>query len=66
MLEKIPERNLSQVQQDTRHRYEYEFAVRPNSREEDTIDRMKIIVVGMIGRRIMFKDLVSGEDGRLH
>ena len=43
-----------------------EFVVRRNIREEDAIDQMAIIVAGMVGRRIMYKDLVSGEDGRLN
>lgn len=47
-------------------RYVNEFVVRHNIREEDTIDQMEIIVAGMVGRRIMYKDLVSGEDGRLN
>ncbi len=37
-----------------------------NSYEEDTINQMEIVVAGMIGRRIMYKDLVSGEDGRMN
>lgn len=43
-----------------------EFAVRHNIREEDAISQMEIIVAGMIGRRIMYKDLVSGEEGRMN
>ena len=48
------------------NRYVNEFVVRHNIREEDTINQMEIIVAGMIGRRIMCKDLVSGEDGRMN
>ncbi len=47
------------------HRYVNEFVVRHNVREMDTIGQMEIIVAGMVGRRIMYKELVSGEDGRL-
>ena len=47
-------------------RYVNEFVVRHNIREEDTISQMEIVVAGMAGRRIMYKDLVSGIDGRLH
>ena len=47
------------------NRYVNEFVVRHNIRELDTIEQMQVIVAGLIGRRIMYKDLVSGEDGRL-
>ena len=46
--------------------YVNKFVVRHNIREKDTIDQMEIIVAGLIGRRIMYKDLVSGEDGRMN
>lgn len=45
-------------------RYVNEFVVRHNIREMDTIDQMEVIAAGMVGRRIMYKDLVSGMDGR--
>ena len=43
-----------------------EFVVRHNVREMDSINRMEIIVAGMVGRRIMYKELVSGIDGSLN
>ena len=43
-----------------------EFVVRHNIRENDTIDQMQILVVGRIGRRIMYRDLVFDEDGRMN
>lgn len=48
------------------HRYVNEFVVRHNVREMGTIGQMEIIVAGMVGRRIMYKELVSGEEGRLN
>ena len=48
------------------NRYVNEFLVRHNIRDEDTIRQMEIIVAGLVGRRVMYKDLVSGEDGRLN
>lgn len=48
------------------NRYVNEFVLRHNIREMDTIDQMEVIVAGMAGRRIMYKDLVSGEDGRMN
>ena len=46
------------------NRYVNEFVVRHNIREEDTIVQMGLVFRGMIGRRIKYKDLVSGADGR--
>ena len=48
------------------NRYANEYLVRHNIREEDTINQMETIVAGMIGRRIMYKILVSGKDGRMN
>ena len=41
------------------HRYVSEFAKRHNIREQDTIDQMEHIVAGLVGRRLMFKDLMA-------
>ena len=35
-------------------------------KERDTINLMEIIVTGMIGRRVMYKELVSDINGRLN
>ena len=48
------------------NRYVNEFVLRHNIREMDTIDQMQFIVAGMVGRRIKYKDLVSGENGRMN
>ena len=42
------------------HRYVNEFAGRHNIRNEDTIIQMQDIVAGMTGRRLMYRELVSG------
>ena len=39
-------------------RYVNEFAGRHNMRELDTIDQMRHVVAGMIGKRLMYRDLV--------
>ena len=39
-------------------RYVNEFAGRHNMREMDTIDQMRHVVAGLIGRRLMYRDLV--------
>ena len=58
MFHKISKKHL--------HRYICEFAGRHNIRDLDTIDQMKSLVVGMLGKRLQKKDLVSGVDGRLN
>lgn len=46
--------------------YVTEFVGRHNSRRLDTIDQMKSIVLGMVGKRLKYGDLISGVDGRLN
>ena len=41
-------------------RYVDEFAGRHGVRERDTIDQMQSIVAGMVGKRLMYRDLVAG------
>lgn len=41
------------------HRYVDEFATRHNWRNEDTVDMMANTVAGMIGKRLMYKDLIA-------
>ena len=40
-------------------RYVNEFAGRHNIRDADTIDQMQSMVAGMVGKRLMYRDLVS-------
>ncbi|MDE0370175.1 MAG: IS1595 family transposase [bacterium] len=44
-------------------RYVAEFAGRHNIREMDTIDQMIHVAAAMVGRRLMYQDLVAGERG---
>ena len=44
-------------------RYVNEFAGRHNSRDRDTIDQMNAIVAGLVGKRLMYRDLIA-ETGR--
>ncbi len=44
------------------HRYVNEFAGRHNIRNADTIKQMQDIVAGMIGKRLMYSDLVAGSE----
>ena len=41
------------------HRYVAEFAGRHNVRNCDTIDQMASVVVGMVGKRLMYRDLIA-------
>ena len=45
-------------------RYVNEFAGRHGIREQDTLDQMNSVVAGMVGRRLMYRDLVAGERAR--
>ena len=40
-------------------RYVHQFAGRHNIREHDTIDQMASVVVGMVGKRLMYRDLIA-------
>ena len=44
-------------------RYVSEFAGRHNIREMDTLAQMQYVVAGMVGRRLMYKDLIA-DNGR--
>jgi transposase-like protein len=41
------------------HRYVNEFTGRHNIREKDTIDQMRDVVAGMIGKRLKYKELTA-------
>ena len=40
-------------------RYVSEFAGRHNVRDKDTIDQMGAVVTGMVGKRLMYRDLIA-------
>ncbi len=40
------------------HRYVQKFAGRHNIRDKDTLDQMRDLAAGMVGKRPMYKDLV--------
>ena len=40
-------------------RYVSEFAGRHNSREKDTIDQMRDVVAGMIGKGLLYRKLIG-------
>ncbi|MCY4486832.1 MAG: transposase [Deltaproteobacteria bacterium] len=41
------------------NRYVNEFASRHNIRQRDTADQMASVVAGVVGKRLMFRDLIA-------
>ena len=41
-------------------RYVDEFSGRHGVRERDTLDQMQSVVAGMVGKRLMYRELVAG------
>ena len=65
MLKRAHKGTFHKISKKHLHRYICEFAGRHNIRDLDTIDQMKSLVVGMVGKRLQKKELTSGIDGRL-
>ena len=42
-------------------RYAVQFAGRHNVRDMDTVDQMQHVVAGLVGRRLMYNDLIEKE-----
>ena len=41
------------------HRYVQQFETKHNLRESDTLDQMRNVVTGLIGRRLMYRQLIA-------
>ncbi len=41
------------------HRYVAEFTGRHNVRDQDTLDQMRAMVAGMVGKRLLYRELVA-------
>ena len=41
------------------NRYVREFAGKHNIRDEDTVDQMKATVAGLVGRNLLYRDLIA-------
>ena len=65
MLKRAHKGTFHKISKKHLHRYICEFAGRHNIRDLDTIDQMKSLVAGMLGKRLQKKELMSGIDGRL-
>lgn len=44
-------------------RYVDEFSSRHNVRDLDTIDQLVAVVLGLVGKRLMYRDPAAGERG---
>lgn len=66
MLKRAHKGTYHKISKKHLNRYVKEFVVRHNIQELDTVHPMEIIVAGMINRRIIYKDLESGEGGGLN
>lgn len=43
-------------------RYVNEFAARHNMRDKDTLDQMNDVVCSLVGKRLMYRDLIAPTD----
>ena len=41
------------------HRYVGEFSARHGIREQDTVDQLHAVVARMVGKRLMYRDLIA-------
>ena len=48
-----------QMSQEHLQRYVNEFAGRHNIREQDTMDQMQAVVCGLVGKRLLYRDLTA-------
>lgn len=48
------------------HRYTTEFDGRRNNRQSDTVDQIRDIMQGMVGKRLRYEDLIGPEHTRLN
>ena len=59
MLKRAHKGTFHKISEKHMHRYVVEFAGRHNVRNEDTITQMRDVLVGMIGKRLMYDELVA-------
>lgn len=59
MLKRVHKGTFHKISAKHMQRYVTEFAGRHNVRDEDTIDMMASMAVGLIGKRLMYRDLVG-------
>ena len=59
MLKRAHKGTFHKISPKHMNRYVTEFAGRHNVRDEDTIDMMVSVAVGLIGKRLMYRDLIA-------
>ena len=59
MLKRAHKGTFHKISPKHMQRYVNEFAGRHGVREKDTIDQMNAVVAGMVGRRLMYRDLIA-------
>ena len=59
MLKRAHKGTFHKISPKHMQRYVNEFAGRHNIRDRDTIDQMAAVVAGMVGKRLMYRDLVE-------
>ena len=60
MLKRAHKGTFHKISPKHMQRYVSEFAGRHNVRDADTIDQMRNVVAGAVGKRLMYRDLVAG------
>ena len=60
MLKRAHKGTFHKISQKHLQRYVTEFAGKHGIRDSDTIDQMQAMVAGMVGKRLMYRDLVAG------
>ena len=60
MLKRAHKGTFHKISPKHMQRYVNEFAGRHNIRREDTIDQMRRLAAGMVGKRLLYKDLIVG------
>ena len=59
MLKRAHKGTFHKISEKHLQRYVNEFAGRHNVREADTIHQMESVVIGLVGKRLMYRDLIA-------
>ncbi len=59
MLKRAHKGTFHKISAKHMQRYVTEFAGRHNVRDEDTIDQMRNVIAGAVGKRLMYRDLIA-------
>ena len=59
MLKRAHKGTFHKISSKHLNRYVSEFAGKHNIRDRNTIDQMNAVVAGMIGKRLMYRELIA-------